>query len=175
MLSVVSVVNADDSLIDEIIREGARRMLSAALEAEVNAHLTELTDQRDDRGRRLVMRNGYHQPRKVTTAAGTVEVKPPRVNDKQELLAFYDVPAERWVHLRTKSPIESTFSTVRLRTKVTRGASSRAAALAMVFMLVEPAQARWRAVNASHLVALDRAGADFERGRLIERPGERAA
>src|SRR5439155_1242252 len=77
-------------------------------------------------------------------------------NDQEELLAFFDFPAEHWIHLRTTNPIESTFSTVRLRTQVTRGAGSRAAALAMVFKLVESAQQRWRAVNAPHLVALVR-------------------
>ncbi|MGW3747147.1 IS256 family transposase [Streptomyces sp. NPDC005146] len=418
---MLSVVNADgtttdgSSLIDEIVREGARRMLAAALEAEVNAYIAELADQRDESGRRLVVRNGYHQPRKVTTAAGTIDVKAPRINDKRmddatgerrrfssailppwcrkspkisevlpllylhglssgdfvpaleqflgssaglspatvtrlttqwqadhkafgerdlsatdyvyvwadgihlrirleeakaavlvvmgvradgtkeliamtdgyressqswasllrdcqrrgmrapvlavgdgalgfwnalnevfpetrhqrcwvhkmancldsfpksaqpaakkaiqdiynaedkehaakavasfakqygakfpravkkivddedELLAFYDFPAEHWIHLRTTNPIESTFATVRLRTKVTKGAGSRAAALAMVFKLVESAQARWRAVNAPHLVALVRAGARFERGHLVERPEAHAA
>ncbi|MET8788495.1 IS256 family transposase [Streptomyces sp. NPDC004589] len=418
---MLSVVNDDgttangSSLIDEIVREGARRMLAAALEAEVNAYIAELTDQRDETGRRLVVRNGYHQPRKVTTAAGAVEVKAPRVNDKrvdeatgerkrfssailppwcrkspkisevlpllylhglssgdfvpaleqflgssaglspatitrltqqwqadhtafmdrdlaevdyvyvwadgihlnvrleeakacvlvligvradgskelvalkdgyresaeswadlmrdcarrgmrapvlavgdgalgfwkalaevfpetreqrcwvhktanvldavpksaqpgakkaiqdiynaedrdhaeaaiktfaklygakfpkavkkitddqEQLLAFFDFPAEHWIHLRTTNPIESTFSTVRLRTRVTRGAGSRTAALAMVFKLVESAQQRWRAVNAPHLVALVRAGARFERGLLAERPKATAA
>ncbi|MEU1185958.1 IS256 family transposase [Streptomyces sp. NPDC005820] len=414
---MLSVVNEDGftpngSLIDEIVREAARRMLAAALEAEVNTYIAELADQHDDNGRRLVVRNGYHQPRKVTTAAGTIEVKAPRVNDKRideatgerkrfssailppwarkspkvsevlpllylhglssgdfvpaleqflgssaglspatvtrltaqwqadhtafnerdlsasdyvyvwadgiylkirleqakaavlvlmgvradgtkeliamadgyresseswanllrdaarrglrapvlavgdgalgfwnavnevfpstrhqrcwvhktanvldslpksaqpaakkalqdiynaedrehaaqaitafakqygakfpkavkkitddedALLAFYDFPAEHWIHLRTTNPIESTFATVRLRTKVTKGAGSRAAALAMVFKLVESAQIRWRAVNAPHLVALVRAGARFERGHLVERPDE---
>ncbi|WP_392970597.1 IS256 family transposase [Streptomyces sp. LN245] len=418
---MLSVVNADgttangSSLIDEIVREGARRMLAAALEAEVDAYIAELADEKDERGRRLVVRNGHHQPRKVTTSAGTVEVKAPRVNDKRideatrerkrfssailppwarkspkisevlpllylhglssgdfvpaleqflgssaglspatvtrltqqwqadhkafgerdlsatdyvyvwadgihlrirleeakaavlvvlgvradgtkeliamadgyresseswasllrdcqrrgmrapvlavgdgalgfsnamnevfpetrhqrcwvhktancldslpksaqpaakkaiqdiynaedreqaaaavkafarqygakfpkavkkivddedELLAFYDFPAEHWIHLRTTNPIESTFAAVRLRTKVTKGAGSRAAALAMVFKLVESAQARWRAVNAPHLVALVRAGARFERGHLVERPKAAAA
>ncbi|WP_369166387.1 IS256 family transposase [Streptomyces sp. R28] len=417
---MLSVVNADGttgtgSLIDDIVREGARRMLAAALEAEVNSYIADLADQRDENGRRLVVRNGYHQPRSVTTVAGTVEVKAPRINDKRideatgerkrfssailppwcrkspkisevlpllylhglssgdfvpaleqflgssaglspatvtrlttqwqadhktfserdlsatdyvyvwadgihlrirledakaavlvvmgvradgtkeliamadgyresseswaslmrdcqrrgmrapvlavgdgalgfwnalnevfpetrhqrcwvhktancldslpksaqpaakkaiqdiynaedkehaaaavkafakqygakfpkavkkivededELLAFYDFPAEHWIHLRTTNPIESTFSTVRLRTKVTKGAGSRAAALAMVFKLVESAQARWRAVNAPHLVALVRAGARFERGELVERPEAHAA
>ncbi|WP_181803068.1 IS256 family transposase [Streptomyces shenzhenensis] len=418
---MLSVVNDDgttangSALIDEIVRDGARRMLAAALEAEVNAYIAELADQRDENGRRLVVRNGYHQPRKVTTAAGVVEVKAPRVNDKRvdeatgererfssailppwcrkspkisevlpllylhglssgdfvpaleqflgssaglspatvtrlttqwqadhaafmdrdlaevdyayvwadgihlnvrleeakacvlvligvradgskelvalkdgyresgeswadllrdcarrgmrapvlavgdgalgfwralaevfpatreqrcwvhktanvldsmpksaqpgakkaiqdiynaedkqhaqaaiktfsrlygakfpkavkkitddeaELLAFFDFPAEHWIHLRTTNPIESTFSTVRLRTKVTRGAGSRTAALAMVFKLVESAQQRWRAVNAPHLVALVRAGARFERGQLVERPEAVAA
>ncbi|MCX2927896.1 IS256 family transposase [Streptomyces sp. NEAU-W12] len=418
---MLSVVNDDgttangSSLIDEIVREGARRMLAAVLEAEVNAYIAELADQRDERDRHLVVRNGYHQPRKVTTAAGAIEVKAPRVNDKRvdeatgerkrfsskilspwcrkslkisevlpllylhglssgdfvpaleqflgssaglppatvtrltqqwqadhaafmdrdlaevdyvyvwadgihlnvrleeakacvlvlvgvradgskelvalqdgyresgeswadllrdcarrgmrapvlavgdgalgfwkalaevfsasrhqrcwvhktanvlnalpksaqpgarkalqdiynaedrdlavkaiktftqlygakfpktvkkitddeaELLAFYDFPAEHWIHLRTTNPIESTFATVRLRTKVTRGAGSRAAALAMVFKLVESAQARWRSVNAPHLVALVRAGARFDRGQLVERPATAAA
>ena len=97
------------------------------------------------------------------------------VVDQDVLLAFYDYPAEHWIHLRTTDPIESTFSTVRLRTRVTRGAGSRAAALAMTFKLIESAQERWRAVNAPHLVALVRAGASFERGILVERPEAEAA
>ncbi len=96
-------------------------------------------------------------------------------DDEDELLAFYDFPAEHWVHLRTANPIESTFATVRLRTKVTKGAGSRAAALAMVFKLVESAQTRRRAVNAPHLVALVRVGSHFERGYLVERPRTTAA
>ncbi|MEV3871619.1 IS256 family transposase [Streptomyces sp. NPDC049906] len=96
-------------------------------------------------------------------------------DDVDELLAFYDFPAEHWVHLRTTNPIESTFSTVKLRTKVTRGAGSPAAALAMVFKLAESAQARWRAITAPHLVALVRNGARFERGVLIEREPVAAA
>ncbi|MER5548436.1 IS256 family transposase [Streptomyces sp. NPDC002589] len=418
MLTVVNedgTTPSDSSLLDEIVREGAQRLLATALEAEVNAYIAELADEIDDEGRRLVVRNGYHQPRKVTTAAGAVDVKAPRVNDKRlddatgerkrfssailppwcrrspkisevlpllylhglssddfvpaleqflgsaaglssatvtrltqqwqtdhaafmdrdiaevdyvyvwadgihlnvrleeakacvlvligvradgskelvalkdgyresgelwadllrdcarrgmrapvlavgdgalgfwkalaevfpetreqrcwvhktanaldsmpksaqpgakkaiqdiynaedrdhaaaaiktfaqlygakfpkavkkitddqkQLLAFYNFPAEHWIHLRTTNPIESTISTVRLRTKVTHGAGSRIAALAMVFKLVESAQARWRAVNAPHLVALVRAGARFERGCLVERPEAAAA
>jgi transposase-like protein len=88
------------------------------------------------------------------------------------LLAFYDYPAEHWIHLRTTNPIESTFATVRLRQRVTKGPGSRAAGMAMAFKLIESAQARWRAVNAPHLVALVRAGAAFEKGRLVQRPDE---
>ena len=386
------------SLLDDVVREGARRMLAAALAAEVDVYLAELAEQRGEDGRRLVVRNGYHRPRQVATSAGTIEVKTPRVNDKRVdpgtgarkrfssailppwarkspkvaevlpllylhglstgdfvptlaqflgsaaglspttvtrltvqwqadhaaflerdlskldyvyvwadgvhlrvrlgegkacvlvliamdegyresgeswaallrdcarrgmrapvlavgdgalgfwnglrevfpgtveqrcrihktanildslpksaqpaakktlseiwgaedkdhaqaairafeklygakfpkavkkitddedvLLAFYDYPAEHWIHLRTTNPIESTFATIRLRTKVTRGAGSRAAALAVTFKLIESAQSRWRAVNAPHLVALVRAGAWFERGILVER------
>jgi transposase-like protein len=95
-------------------------------------------------------------------------------DDLDQLLAFYDYPAEHWVHLRTTNPIESTFATVRHRTKVTRGPGSRAAGLAMAFKLTESAQDRWRAVNAPHLVALVRAGATFINGKLVERPDEDA-
>jgi putative transposase len=92
--------------------------------------------------------------------------------DLDVLLAFYDYPAEHWIHLRTTNPIESTFATVRLRQRVTKGPGSRAAGVAMAFKLIESAQARWRAVNAPHLVALVRAGARFEKGKLVERPDE---
>lgn len=85
---MLTVVNEDGStphgsLIDEIVREGARRMLAAALEAEVNTYIAELADQQDESGRRLVVRNGYRRPRRVTTAAGAIEVKARRVNDKR--------------------------------------------------------------------------------------------
>ncbi len=93
-------------------------------------------------------------------------------DDLEELLAFYDYPAEHWVHLPTTNPIESTFATVRHRTKVTKGPGSRAAGLAMAFKLIESAQTRWRAVNAPHLVALLRAGATFKAGKLVERPDD---
>lgn len=93
-------------------------------------------------------------------------------DDLDVLLAFYDYPAEHWVHLRTTNPIESTFATVRLRQRVTKGPGSRAAGIAMAFKLLESAERRWRAVNAPHLVALVRAGAVFKDGELVERPDE---
>jgi transposase-like protein len=89
-------------------------------------------------------------------------------NDLDRLLAFYDFPAEHWIHLKTSNPIESTFATVRLRTNITKGPGSRAAGLAMAFKLIEAAQDRWRAVNSPHLVALVRAGATFRKGVLVE-------
>jgi hypothetical protein len=94
--------------------------------------------------------------------------------DLDQLLAFNDYPAEHWLHPRTTNPIESTFATVRHRTKITRGPGSRAAGLAMAFKLIESAQDHWRMVNAPHLVALVRAGATFINGKLANRPGEQA-
>jgi putative transposase len=89
-------------------------------------------------------------------------------DDLDRLLTFYDFPAEHWLHLKTSNPIESTFATVRQRTKVTKGPGSRAAGLAMAFKLIQSAQDRWRAVNGPHLVALVRAGAVFRQGLLVE-------
>jgi transposase-like protein len=88
------------------------------------------------------------------------------------LLAFYDFPVEHWIHLRTTNPIESTFSTVRLRTKVTRGAGSRTAGMAMAYKLLDAASDRWRRINGHELVPLVRAGAIFIDGKLQERIDE---
>ncbi|MFI2645772.1 transposase [Streptomyces sp. NPDC018610] len=212
MLSVVTDDGSTQpgSLIDEIVREGARRMLAAALEAEVNQNIAQLAAETDEYGGRLVVRNGHHKARTLVTAAGPVEVKAPRINNRRvddetgerkrfaskilppwcrrspkisevlPLLYLHGlssgdfVPARHWIHLRTTNPIEPTFSTVKLRTKVTRGVGSPAATLAMVFKLVESAQARWCAITGAHLVSLVRAGARFENGVLVER-GEQAA
>lgn len=75
------------------------------------------------------------------------------LKDKDELLAFYDFPAEHWGHLRTSNPIESTFATVKLRTKRTKGPGSREAGLAMVFKLSQKAQTTWRKLNGSALLS----------------------
>jgi putative transposase len=69
--------------LDEIAREGARWMLATALEAEVEGYLAAFAGEVDERGRRLVVRNGHAEPRSVTTAAGALEVCAPRVNDKR--------------------------------------------------------------------------------------------
>ena len=106
----------------------------------------------------------------IQSEAGLVSIT--GTDDVDVLLAFYDYPAEHWIHLRTTNPIESTFATVRHRTKLTKGPGSRAAGLAMAFKLIEAAQDRWRAVNGPYLVALVRAAATFEGGKLVERPDD---
>jgi len=86
MLSVVADERARSELrldLDELAREGARRMLATALEAEVDAYLAEHADQRDGHGRRLVVRNGHARQREVLTAAGAIQVQAPRVNDRR--------------------------------------------------------------------------------------------
>jgi len=84
--------------------------------------------------------------------------------DQDRLLTFFDLPAEHWVHLRTTNPIESAFSTVKARTKKTKGAGSRQAGLAMAFKLLLAAEEHWRKLNAPHLVALVKAGVKFTDG-----------
>ena len=127
-----------------------------------------LADIRDaeDRGHAEVAIRGFVQTYSAKYPKAVAKI----VDDAEVLLAFYDFPAEHWIHLKTTNPIESTFATVRLRTRVTKGPGSRAAGLAMAYKLLDAAQQRWRAVNGPHLVALVRAGATFHKGQLVERP-----
>jgi len=88
----------------------------------------------------------------------TYEAKYPKaaeclVKDRDVLLTFYAFPAEHWVHIRTTNPIESTFATVRLRTRRTKGCGSRMATLTMVFRLTQCAEQHWRALNGSQLLS----------------------
>ena len=88
MLKVVHDASASNeaaggSLLDEIVRDGARQMLAAALQAEVAAYIEAFAGELDEDGHRLVVRNGFHEPREVTTAAGAIPVRAPRVNDKR--------------------------------------------------------------------------------------------
>lgn len=86
------------------------------------------------------------------------------VKDRTELLAFYDFPAEHWVHLRTTNPIESTFATVRLRTHKTKGCGSRIATLSMVFRLAVAAKRKWRCLNGVDRLTELAAGVQFVDG-----------
>jgi putative transposase len=148
---VANVLNA----LPKSVHAGARRALQEIAQAEDRAHAEQAMEA-------LVSDYGAKWPKAVAKV----------VDDKEALLCFFDYPAEHWLHLRTTNPIESTFSPVRARTRVTKGPGNRQAGLAMVFKLLEAAEGRWRAVNGPHLVALVRAGARLERGRLVERPKE---
>lgn len=88
--------------------------------------------------------------------------------DREELLAFYDYPAAHWIHLRTTNPIESTFATVRLRTKKSRGCGSRATTLAMVFKLLQTAQKRWKRIKGFKLLELVVNNVEFRDGEQVE-------
>jgi putative transposase len=93
--------------------------------------------------------------------------------DWEALTAFYAFPAEHWRHLRTTNPIESSFATVRLRTKVTKGAGSSKAALAMAYKLLDAAQARWRRFNGHELIADVLDGVVFKDGeRVIDKDND---
>jgi putative transposase len=118
-----------------------------------------------------------HARAAIETFARDYGVKWPKAvakvtDDAEALLTFFDYPAEHWQHLRTTNPIESAFAPVRARTRVTKGPGTRDMGLAMVFKLLQAAEGRWRAVNGPHLVALVRAGARFDKGKLIERPDQ---
>ena len=91
------------------------------------------------------------------------------IKDRDVLLTFYEFPAAHWVHLRTTNPIESTFATVRARTKVTKGAGSRRRGLVMAYKLLDAAEDRWRKVNSPELVIQVRAGIEFKDGIRVER------
>jgi len=103
---------------------------------------------------------------------GSYEAKYPKATeclakDRDELLAFYDFPAEHWVHIRTTNPIESTLATVRLRTNKTRGCLSRRTALIMVYKLCQSAQQRWRRLNGSVMLGKVLEGIEFRDGMQV--------
>src|SRR5512135_1318598 len=105
----------------------------------------------------------------------TYEAKYPQaveclVKDRGVLLTFYDFPAEHWRHIRTTNPIESVFSTVRLRHAKTKGSGSRAACLTMVYKLMESASKGWRALNGSKLLPEVISGVVFIAGVKQEKP-----
>jgi putative transposase len=89
--------------------------------------------------------------------------------DQDKLLAFYDFPAEHWKHIRTSNPIESSFATVRLRQRVTKGPGSRNRRLMMAYKLLRMAQERWRRLDGAELLPLVRAGVPFTDGEQVER------
>jgi len=89
--------------------------------------------------------------------------------DQDKLLTFYDFPAEHWKHIRTTNPIESSFATVRLRQRITKGPGSRKRGLMMAYKLLRMAQERWRRLGGAELLPLVRAGVPFSDGEQVER------
>jgi transposase-like protein len=141
--------------------------LPKAVQAGARKALSEIRDAPDrDHAQRAI--KGFARDYGIKWPKAVAKI----TDDAEELLTFFDFPAQHWLHLKTSNPIESTFSSVRLRTRVTKGPGSKAAGLAMAFKLLEAAQERWRAVNGPHLVALVRAGARFDKGVMVERPDE---
>ena len=100
---------------------------------------------------------------KYTKAAASL------ADGRDKLVTHFDFPAEHWQHLRTTNPIESTFATVKLRQRVTKGAGSRAAGLAMAFKLLLAAERSWRRLNGHELLPLVAAGVVFRDGVRVER------
>jgi putative transposase len=95
--------------------------------------------------------------------------------DRDALLAFYDYPAEHWVHIRTTNPIESTFATVRLRTKRSRNCGSRDTTLAMVFKLLQSAQKRWKRIKGFRKLELVVNNVQFRNGEQVKDQSDRLA
>jgi putative transposase len=95
--------------------------------------------------------------------------------DREALLAFYDFPAEHWVHIRTTNPIESTFATVRLRTRRSRNCGSRATTLAMVFKLLQSAQKRWKRIKGFRKLELVINNVPFQDGEQVTDQSDRKA
>jgi len=95
--------------------------------------------------------------------------------DREALLAFYDYPAEHWVHIRTTNPIESTFATVRLRTKRSRNCGSRETTLAMVFKLLQSAQKRWKRIKGFRKLELVVNNVRFRNGEQVVDQQDRVA
>ena len=134
--------------LQRVAKEALREIMNAPTRADAEAGID-----------RFEAEYGAKYPKAVTSLR----------RDQDKLLTFFDFPAEHWKHIRTTNPIESTFATVRLRQRVTKGPGSRKRGLAMAFKLIQMAQDRWRRLNGSHLLPLVRAGVQFTDGQQVER------
>jgi putative transposase len=152
---VHKIVNVLDKL-PKSIQPRAKRALHAMMYADSKAACSTEID-------KFVDDHGAKYPKAVASL----------VDNRDRLLTFFDFPADHWKHLRTTNPIESTFATVKLRQRVTKGAGSRAAGLAMAFKLMQSAQTSWRCLDASELIPLVRAGVRFVDGKQEERKQEK--
>jgi len=107
----------------------------------------------------------------------TYEAKYPKAvenlkKDESSLLTFYDFPAEHWASIRTTNPIESTFATVKHRTKKSKGCHSYKTIMAMVFKLIQSAEKRWRKLKGFKLVADVIEGVNFKDGVRVDKESE---
>jgi len=125
----------------------AKRLLREIMYADTRA-------QAEEGMQRFAAEYGAKHPKAVETLR----------KDEEALFTYYDFPAEHWRHLRTTNVIESSFATVRLRQRVTKGAGSRTKGLVMTFKLLDMAQARWRRITGAKLLPLVRAGVTFSDG-----------
>jgi len=115
----------------------------------------------------------------VTAFVAEHEAKYPKATkaletESDKLMTHFELPADHWKHLRTTNPIESTFATVKLRQRVTKGAGSRGAGLAMAFRLLLLAERSWRRLDGQELLPLVRAGVQFQDGVRVEREDAQA-
>jgi putative transposase len=140
---IANVLDAMPKRVQPAAKRGLHEIMEAPTRADANLALEEFT---------------AAWAAKYPKAVGKLE------KDWAALTAFYAFPAEHWRHLRTTNPIESSFATVKLRTRVTKGAGSRAAALAMAYKLLDAAQDRWRRFNGHQLVADVLDGIEFKDG-----------
>src|SRR5229473_7411122 len=130
-------------LLDEIAREGARRMLIEALGAEADDYVERHRGERRSDCETARVRFEAEYQAKYPKAMDSLSA------NWERLVSFFDFPAEHWKHLRTTNVIESPFATVRLRERATRGAGSRTKGLLMAFKLLDMAQLRWRSAIAA--------------------------
>jgi transposase-like protein len=154
---VHKIANVLDKL-PKSLQPGAKAKLHEMMAAPTRAECEKLIDA-------FVADYGAKYP-KATKALET---------ERDKLLTHFSFPAEHWKHLRTTNPIESTFATVKLRQRVTKGAGSRTAGLAMAFRLLLLAEASWRRCDGRESLPLVRAGERFEDGARKERPATQAA
>ena len=145
-----------------VLNKLPRSMQGKAKQALRNIYLAESRRAAEQAADRFAGLYGTKYPKAVECLA----------KDRQALLAFYDFPAEHWGHLRTTNPIESTFATVRLRQRRTKGCGSREASLTMAFMLIRQAERRRRRLNGSEAMVHVLEGKKFEDGVMVQ---ERAA
>jgi putative transposase len=89
--------------------------------------------------------------------------------DKADLFTFYDFPGVHWIHIRTTNPIESTFATVRLRTRKTKGCGSRKTTLTMIYKLCLEAEKTWHKLKGYRLIPLVLKNQIFKDGEIIEK------